>query len=92
MTISTEITANGAIKCITEIDGRRYRSKYHGCNKAEAQKRFRQRVEAAETKLMEASRQELIDVCLNCQIPVEKCKGNCKIKQTIKIKRGKGVK
>lgn len=92
MIISTEITASGAIRCMTEIDGRKYRSKFHGCNKAEAQRRFRHRVEAAETKLMEASRQELIDICLNCQIPVEKCKGNCKIKQTIKIKRGKGVK
>jgi len=92
MTISTKTTANGIITCITEIDGRRYRSKYHGCNLVEARKRFRQCVETAESRLMEAKRQEIIDVCLNCQIPVSKCKGNCKIKQEIKIKRGKGVK
>ena len=92
MTISTETTINGDIRCVTEIDGRRYRCKYHDCKLREARKRFRQRVEAAESKLMEAQRQKLIDVCLNCQIPVAKCKGTCKIKQEIKIKRGKGVK
>lgn len=92
MKISAKIVANGVIKCITEIDGRRYGSKFRGCDIDEAQKKFRQRVEAAESKLMQVKRQEIIDVCLNCQIPVAQCKGNCKIKQAIKIKRGKGIK
>lgn len=91
MTISTKTTASGEIRCMTEIDGRRYRRKYRGFNIEEAKKNFRKRVAAAESKLMEEKKQEIIDVCLNCQIPVEQCKGNCKIKQVIKIKRGKSV-
>lgn len=92
MTILTKTSNDGVIKCATVIDGRRYRSKYNGCGVVEAKKRFQKRVEAAENKLMEAKRQELINICLNCQVPAAECKGNCKIKQAIKFKRGKGIK
>lgn len=91
MKIEIKKAADGVIKCRTEIDGRLYKSKYHGCNMVEARKRFRRKVLEAETKLMEQMRQEIIAACLNCQIPVEQCTGKCKVKQTIKIKRGKGV-
>lgn len=91
MTISIKTTSDGMIKCRTEIDGRKYKGKYSDCNAVEARKRFRRKVLEAEEKLMKQMRQEIIDTCLNCQIPVKQCEGKCKIKQAIKIKRGKGV-
>lgn len=57
----------------------------------DARKKFRQRVKAAERKLPDEKRREVIGICLNCQLPDEQCKGDCKILQTIKIKRGKNV-
>lgn len=91
MKIEIKKAPDGVIKCITEIDGRKYKSKYFDCNAVEARKRFRRKVLEAEEKLMKQMRQEIIDTCLNCQIPVKECEGKCKIKQAIKIKRGKGV-
>lgn len=91
MTISVKTFSSGEIRCETEIDGRPYKKSFLGCGVKEARKRFRAKVVAAESKLMDEKRQEIIDACLNCTIPVEQCKGNCKIKQTIKIKRGKGI-
>lgn len=91
MEIKIKTTSDGVIKCRTEIDGRLYKSKYRDCNLSEARKRFRRKVIEAEKRLMEQMRQEIIDTCLNCQKPVKQCDGRCKVKQTIKIKRGKRV-
>lgn len=92
MKITTQTTERGEVKFIAVISGRRYIGRCPGYNIPEARQRFRKRVELAERKLMDKIRKRIIDTCLHCTVPVEQCKGNCNIKQSIKVRRGKGVK
>ena len=87
MTISTQILDGGVIRCFTEIDGRKYSHKFYCGNLVEAKKLFRQRVKKAELRFASNLSKEIINTCLNCTVPVAKCKGDCKIKQEIKQRR-----
>ena len=88
MKIITQTTESGAVKFITVVSGRRYVGRCPGYNIPEARQRFRQYVEDAERKLIK----RIIDKCLHCTVTAEQCKGNCKVKQSIKVRRWKGVK
>ena len=92
MKITTQTTDSGEIKFIAIVSGRRYTGRCQGYNIPEARQRFRKKVENAERKLMDKIRKRIIDTCLHCTVPAEQCKGNCKVKQSIKVRRGKGVK
>lgn len=87
MTISTHILDGGVIRCYTEIDGRKYSRKFYCSNVISAKKLFRSRVKKAELRFASNLSKEIINTCLNCTVPVAKCKGDCKIKQKLKQRR-----
>lgn len=93
MKIRTEIQEDGIV-CEADFGTRHYRSKYRGdYTLKEAKKRFAARVLKAEQEELDRVRLEGLLMCLNCQLPANKCKGTCKYKPKgrKRIPRGKRV-
>ena len=65
----------------TTTNGRRYVRRYAGIMPRNARGQFKRYVEKKEAIILERQRQKEINICLKCQIPVQKCKGDCKIKK-----------
>ena len=93
MKIRTEILEDGAVVCEADLGTRHYRSRYRGYPLKEAKKKFAARVFKAEQEETDRIKLEKLLMCLNCQLPVEKCKGKCKYTpKNRRMPRGKGVK
>ena len=93
MKIKTEIFEDGSIACETETATRHYRSRYRGYSLREARRKFTARVIKAEQEELDRVRLEAIAMCLQCKVPMSKCKGTCKFKPKDgrKLPRGKGA-
>lgn len=93
MKIRTEIHEDGIV-CEADLGTRHYRSKYRGdYTLKEAKKRFVARVLKAEQEETDRIKLEALLMCLNCQLPANKCKGACRyrLKGRRQIPRGKRV-